>query len=199
MLTSIAESLIKMADHDLVVRESLLQKNLLSPGYHPEMEQLHRRHSALLDEIIDAIGYPTVIKVGQEANEAAWLIVQHAISEPHFMKKCYNLLSEDPNASPKQLAYLYDRICYFEGRPQKFGTQFDDSGIYPVQNREETIRLREELGLAPYDHEMIITTADSKTNQDDLHDGKEEFNLWRKKVGWIKIKKVEEYELRLIK
>lgn len=177
-----------MAKHDLSVRESLLQKNLLSPGYHPEMERVHRRHAALLDEIINAIGYPTVSKVGQEANESAWLIVQHAISEPFFMKKCYKLLSEDPDASPEQLAYLYDRICYFEGRPQKYGTQFDDSGLYPVENIEEMICLREALGLIPHDHEKIRTAADSTTSREDLHRGKEEFNHWRKKVGWIKMK-----------
>lgn len=186
MLARIKKSLIKMAKHDLSVRESLLQKNLLSPGYHPEMERVHRRHAALLDEIINAIGYPTVSKVGQDANEAAWLIVQHAISEPFFMKKCYKLLSEDPDASPEQLAYLYDRICYFEGKPQKYGTQFDDSGLYPVENIEEMIRLRQELGFSPYDREKVVAASASKTTNNDLHRDKEEFNLWRKKVGWIK-------------
>lgn len=175
-----------MANHDLSVRESLREKNLLSPGYHPEMEQVHIKHAALLDEIINAIGYPTASKVGQEANEAAWLIIQHAISEPLFMKKCYKLLSEDSEASAQQLAYLYDRICYFEGRPQKYGTQFDDSGIYPVENIEEMIRLRKELGLTPHEHEMIITESPDHATNSDMHRGKKEFNHWRKKVGWIK-------------
>lgn len=48
------------------------------------------------EEIIDTIGYPTIAKVGKAASEAAWLIVQHAISEPKLMKRCYGLLTQYP-------------------------------------------------------------------------------------------------------
>lgn len=44
---------------------------------------------------------------------------------PVFMKRCYGLIREASNeVSPENFAYLHDRICYFEGTPQKFGTQF---------------------------------------------------------------------------
>ena len=39
-------------------------------------------------EIINATGYPTIDKVGKEASEATWLIIQHSIGQPEFMKKC---------------------------------------------------------------------------------------------------------------
>ncbi len=87
------------------------------------MEQIHIENSEKLEKIINAIGYPTIDKVGIEANEAAWLIIQHAISQPRFMKKCTELLSIEvsrKNADPKQMAYLMNRIAVFEGKPQLF-------------------------------------------------------------------------------
>jgi hypothetical protein len=183
MNKSIANEIIEMARYDLQVREELLKAGKLSPGYNPDMERVHLKNAARLDEIINIIGYPTSSKVGKEASEAAWLIVQHAISKPTLMKKCYALLSEaSGDVNPQNLAYLHDRICYFEGRPQKFGTQFDDRGLYPVEDKDETIRLRKGLQLGTHDEALII---EAKKTQIDLHPHDKDFNLWRKKVGWI--------------
>jgi hypothetical protein len=180
----IAKELIEMAHHDLQVRDKLLKQGKLSAGYNPEMESVHKKNAARLNEIINAIGYPTRLIVGQEASDAAWLIIQHAISEPALMKKCYELLSaSDGGVNPQNLAYLHDRICYFEGRPQKYGTQFDNRGLYPVEDKEEMIRLRKELKLEELEQNAIIEvrTEDNKNlHQDDL-----EFNSWREQVGWI--------------
>jgi len=181
MNKSIAIELIEMARLDLQVREELLKAGKLSPGYHPDMEHIHLKNAARLSEIINAIGYPTLSKVGKEASEAAWLIVQHAISEPTLMKRCHVLLSEaSDDVNPQNLAYLHDRICYFEGRPQKYGTQFDDRGLYPVENKTEMIRLRKKLQLSVLDEALIMEYNPG----DNLHQYDKEFNLWRKKVGW---------------
>jgi len=185
MEIGIATELIAMARHDLQVREALLKEGTLSPGYNPAMEHVHKTNAKRLAEIIDLIGYPTKSKVGEEASEAAWLIVQHAIGEPYLMKRSYMLLSEaGEDVNPQNLAYLHDRICYFEGRPQKFGTQFDGRGFYPVQDKEEMIRMRKELKLTAHDENLIVECKNSK-NQKDLHPDSKEFNRWRKKVGWI--------------
>lgn len=174
-----------MAQHDLHIREELLKAGKLSPGYHPDMEWVHQKNAKRLDEIIAAIGYPTPSKVGKEASEAAWLIVQHAISEPAFMKRCYGLIfmaADEVNL--QNLAYLHDRICYFEGRPQKYGTQFDDRGLYPVEDKAEMIRLRKELQLKAYDENLIVE-QEASGDRVDLHPHDQVFNRWRKKVGWI--------------
>lgn len=182
MNKSIASELIEMARYDLQVRETLLKEGKLSAGYNADMESVHLKNAARLDEIINTIGYPTLSKVGKEASEAAWLIVQHAISRPTLMKRCYALLSEaSDDISPQNLAYLHDRICYFEGRPQKFGTQFDDRGLYPVEDKAETIRLRKALQLSTHDEILIV---EAKNLETDLHPHNKDFNLWRKKVGW---------------
>jgi len=150
-----------------------------------DMERLHKRNAARLDQIINAIGYPTKSKVGEEASEAAWLVIQHAISEPVFMKKCFALLSESAgDVNPQNIAYMYDRICYFEGRPQKYGTQFDNSCIYPVENVDVMVRLRKELQMQEVVKALIVEW-NSKDPKMDLHAKDDEFYHWRKKVGWI--------------
>lgn len=183
MNKSIASELIEMARYDLQVREELLEAGKLSPGYNPDMERVHLKNAARLEEIINTIGYPTPSEVGKEASEAAWLIVQHAISKPALMKRCYALLSAaSDDINPQNLAYLHDRICYFEGKPQKFGTQFDNRGLYPVEDKAETIRLRKALQLSTHDEGLIIEATKLET---DLHPHDKDFNQWRKKVGWI--------------
>ena len=185
MNNRIAKELIEMARHDLEVREELLKEGKLSPGYNPDMERVHLENAKRLNEIINAIGYPTKSIVGEEASQAAWLIVQHAISLPVFMKRCYTLISEaGDEVSPQNFAYLHDRICYFEGRPQKFGTQFDSNGMFPVENKTEMIRLRKELQLDAHDEKSIVEFIPS-VHKTGLHQNDEEFNHWRKQVGWL--------------
>jgi len=179
----IAQELIQLAQHDLTVRERLLKANKLSQGYNPEMELVHKENAARLRKIIDLIGWPTRSKVGDEASEAAWLIVQHAIGEPPFMKRCYALLMESmEDINPQNMAYLYDRICYFEGRPQKYGTQYDDGVLYPVENKNEVNVHRQKLQLKPLSDHIIVEYQKSDTG--DLHKDTG-FNAWRKKAGWI--------------
>lgn len=119
--SEIAEEIIALQDADLKLRSELLQKGQMNDGYNPEMEAMHNRNADILDKIIDQIGYPTIDKVGKEANEAAGLVIQHAIGKPKFMKKCVVLLEKAVNenkVNPKHPAYLTDRIAVFEGGPQ---------------------------------------------------------------------------------
>jgi hypothetical protein len=178
------KELIGLAQHDLTVREKLLKENKLAQGYNPDMEKVHRDNASRLREIIDLIGWPTISKVGIEASEAAWLIAQHSIGEPTFMKQCYALMNESvTDINPQNIAYLYDRICYFEGRPQKYGTQFDDAGLYPVENKNEVNDLRQKLKLKPHAPDSIVEIGPTD-NPKNLHKDAA-FNEWRRNTGWI--------------
>jgi hypothetical protein len=76
---SIAGKIIDMKNADLQLRDRLVRNGQLGDGYDEEMEHLHNRHAKLLSDIIDSIGYPTIDKVGKEASEAAWMVIQHSI------------------------------------------------------------------------------------------------------------------------
>ncbi len=124
----IAKIIIELKNADLELRDRLILSGQLGEGYNEEMANLHKKNAEILNDIIDTIGYPTIDKVGKEASDATWLVIEHSIGQPNFMKKCVKLLENAVNerkADPRNLAYLTDRIAVFENKPQFYGTQFD--------------------------------------------------------------------------
>ena len=195
---SIAAKIIELKDADLTLREKLVQRGQLSEGYDKEMNELHNKNAKVLNDIIDAIGYPTTDKVGKEANEATWLVIQHSIGQPEFMKKCVELLEiavSENKADSKNLAYLTDRIAVFEGKPQLYGTQFDwdkFGNLSPnsFDDLNKVNERRKSIGLNSIEEQTENIRARVKSeNQSppkDFEKRKQETEQWKKNVGWIK-------------
>jgi hypothetical protein len=195
---SIAEKIIDIKNADLALRNKLVQSGQISEGYNEEMKELHNRNAKILSDIIDTIGYPTIDKVGKEANEAAWLVIQHSIGKPEFMKKSAELLKSAVNenkADPKSLAYLTDRIAVLEGKPQLYGTQFDwdehgNLSPNPIDDLNKVNKRRKLIGLNTLEEQTEIIRRQAKNeNQSpptDIENRKQEIEKWKKNVGWTK-------------
>lgn len=193
----IAATIIALKEEDLQLRDQLAQNGQLGEGYHEEMKNLHNRNARILDDIIDAIGYPTIDKVGKEASEAAWLVIQHSIGQPGFMRKCAALLEEAVRkhlADPKNLAYLTDRIAVLEGKQQLYGTQFDwdeNGELNPVliDDLSQVNQRRKSIGLNTLEEQTEIIRRQAKEeNQSppaDVEKRRLEADEWRKSMGWI--------------
>ncbi|MDG4654393.1 DUF6624 domain-containing protein [Chryseobacterium arthrosphaerae] len=186
MNDTLAKELTERAGHDLAMREELLAAGKLSEGYHPEMEKVHRENAKRLREIIADIGFPTISKVGEKGSDAAWLIIQHSIGEPDFMKQCYQMMEEHSgDINPKNKAFLYDRIKVFESKPQKYGTQLTANGVpFPVENKEQLNKVRKKVNLHEFSQEEInsIPEPDRIPEIEAADSG---YTVWRKKVGWL--------------
>ncbi len=192
-----AKQLIDLKKADLALRNKLIQSNQLGEGYNQEMKEMHEFNSEKLNKIIALIGYPTIEKVGKEASEAAWLVIQHSIGNPVFMKKCAQLLkieTDKNKVDQKNLAYLTDRIAVFEGNPQLYGTQFDwdkngqlNPNLYDDLN--EVNRRRKKIGLNSLEEQTEIMRQRAREEEEsapaDFEKRKFEFDEWRKQVGWI--------------
>src|SRR5690606_41170238 len=190
--------IIDLKNADLALREKLIQSGQLSNGYDEEMKELHNRNAKILSEIIDTIGYPTIDKVGKEANEATWLIIQHSIGHPEFMRKCAKLLEiavREDKADLKSLAYLTDRISVLEEKPQLYGTQFDwdENGNLspnPFDDLKKVNERRKSIGLNTIEEQTEIIRVQIKSeNQSppkDFEKRKQEIEQWKKNVGWTK-------------
>lgn len=197
MNTVIAKKIIDLKNKDLKLRNELIKKEELSNGYNEEMEALHNANAKELSQIIDDIGYPTIDKVGKEANEAAWLIIQHSIGQPEFMKKSAEMLKkavQENKADPISLAYLADRIAVFEGKEQLYGTQFDwdingEMSPNQIDNIEKVNLRRKTLGLNSLEEQTVImkerVKKENQSSPDDFQERKREYNEWRKSAGWI--------------
>lgn len=195
---NIANKIIDLKNADLQLRSKLVQNGQLGKGYHPDMEKLHIENAEKLNDIIQTIGFPTIDKVGEEASEAAWLIIQHSIGNPGFMKKCEELLKiavSENKANPRNLAYLSDRIAVSEGKLQLYGTQFDwdENGELSPDKYDDLIKVnerRKSIGWNTLEEQTaIIRNQAADENQappEDFAKRKKEVEEWRQKAGWLK-------------
>jgi hypothetical protein len=194
---NIAERIIALQHADIALRNTLIQNGQLGAGYNEEMQELHNKNAQVLHDIIQIIGYPTIDKVGQEASDASWLVIQHAIGQPGFMRMCVSLLEDAVNehrADAKQLAYLTDRIAVLEGKLQLYGTQFDwDENGYlspnPIDDRVTVNERRKIFGLNTLEEQTEIMRRQVKKEKQTppiaLEKRKQDMEQWKKTVGWI--------------
>jgi hypothetical protein len=161
-MKGVREELLAMAAEDLRVREELATDGSLFHRYHPRMQAVHDANAARLAAIMDRHGWPGEPQVGADGAEAAWLIAQHAIGQPAVQRAALTALreaTERGDAPPLQAAMLEDRIRAFEGRPQRYGTQFDwdadgELSPLPIEDPDGVDDRRRMLGLAPLGHEL---------------------------------------------
>lgn len=148
---SIASEIEGMVAKDQEMRKRALENEGIIET--EEDEKLDQKNTARMKEVVDQIGWPTISKVGKEAAEGAWLLVQHADYDVEFQKRCLQLMKEAPEDEVSKIdtAYLEDRVRVNEGRPQLYGTQFygegENYGPRPIENPEKVDERRKELGL----------------------------------------------------
>lgn len=188
--------LIAAAERDGATRARLARNGALFDGYHPEMEAVHLENAALLERVIDAIGWPGRAKVGDDAAHAAFLILQHAISRPDLQRRGLDLILKavpEGQANVLDAAYLADRIAVFEGREQTFGTQFDwdADGLpspAPIRDPPGVDERRASVGLPPLAEAIAQMRANAAAHGEkkpaDLDQRRAEFEAWARRVGW---------------
>src|SRR4051812_4438274 len=110
----LVRELVAMAAEDRAMRARLAADGSLFDGYHPEMQAVHDRNAARLDEIVERHGWPGRSLVGEDSSRAACLILHHAIALPDFQRRGLSLLREAANRNEVpsvEVAMLEDRIC----------------------------------------------------------------------------------------
>lgn len=186
------QDLVAMAENDRSVRNKLLADgSLASQGYHPRMETVHKRNASRLARIIEQHGWPGESLVGEDGARAAWLIAQHAIGNPLFMRRSLSMLKRaaaEREVPQWQVAMMEDRIRMYEGRPQVYGTQFqpDDNGKlvpYVIEDPSNVNDRRHAVGLNPLE-ERILQTQSAEEKLSTPSDWKAEYERWLQSVGW---------------
>ena len=190
--------LLALAAEDRRVRSEIAAAGELSRfGYHPRMEEVHGRNAARLRTILAQHGWPDENMVGPDGAEAAWLIVQHAIGDPELQRQSLERIQRAASlgAVPSwQAAFLEDRIRFFEGRPQLYGTQFDwdEAGqLSPAPETEEPAGVdarRHALGLEPLSEatrqHRKWAAIDNERPPADRGARRREMEEWARRVGW---------------
>jgi hypothetical protein len=196
MNDSLRDELLAMAEEDQRVRAELAAEGSLFDGYHPRMEEVHRRNAARLTEIMAEHGWPGGTLVGKEGAHAAWLVLQHAIGNPSLQRRGLELLRRavaEGEAPAIETAMLEDRVRSFEGKPQVYGTQFDwdEHGRLsplPIEDEANVDERRRHVGLPPL-------AGDTRRRREAIAHGCEkpprdwaerqrQFEAWALAVGW---------------
>lgn len=107
-----------------------------------------------LKGIVERQGWPKVSVVGEQASNAAWLMVQHADHDPVFQLEVLRLMEPlvaGKEVSPGNYAYLYDRVMLKLGGKQRYATQMICAdGVFvpqPLEDEASVERMRAEAGL----------------------------------------------------
>lgn len=196
-LARLATALLELRALDHHTREELARTGELFEGYHPRMAAVHRANAEQLRAIVAEIGWPTAAKVGAEASEAAWLVLQHAIGEPALLRGMLPVIQEHARRGELpgwQAAMLEDRVRAFEGRAQRYGTQldWDEEGLlvtWPAVEEPETVdERRAAVGLPPLSETLAQKRRDAAEHGErgpsDREARRREAEAWARAVGW---------------
>ena len=91
-----------------------------------EMRRIDHANTLWLRGRVERDGWPRISQVGEKAADMAWLLVQHADSDPAFQLKALRLMEPlvaEGEVSTRNYAYLYDRIMLKLQGKQRYGTQ----------------------------------------------------------------------------
>ena len=106
--------------------------------------------------ILNERGWLSVEEVGENGNDALFLVVQH--SDLPFQQRYLPMLRDavkQGKASAEHLAYLEDRVAIDQGFPQTYGTQMgvdNATGLYflrPVVDPDHLDERRKSVGMIP--------------------------------------------------
>jgi len=106
---------------------------------------------------VSAAGWFDAGRHGKAADQAAWLMVQHADGDPDYQAAIADLLQpklETRDTDPQNFASLVDRVAIHAGRPQVYATQMECVGGQSLAPRiaepEGLDARRAAMGLEPY-------------------------------------------------
>lgn len=157
-MTALRETLLEWRRRDQDLRQN-------SQDYKAWLE-FDLAATAWLKSEIAARGWP--VEVGEDGAGAAWLIAQHS-PDLEFQKACFELLFALPESqsNAQYMAYLHDRICIREGKPQRYGTQSrpragsEEWELFPLEDAGAVNLERTRIGLAQLEAHLLLCSLKS--------------------------------------
>jgi len=148
-------ALLERVAEDQAVRDVLI-RDMSNAEAVSKVKEVDARNLAWLKADVERRGFPARAEVGDDGMRAAWLLIQHADSDRAFQKKALAAFVAEPErygVRKDDIALLTDRTLVGEGKPQRYGSQFDDDGerlvMQPVEAPESLDSRRASMGLPP--------------------------------------------------
>ena len=159
---------------DLATRVAADQRarTSLNPTRPPDMisvdalRKVDAENLAWLESLVENRGFPTVDQVGKDGVADAWLLTQHADSNPAFQARVLKLLTprlDGGGIEKKDYALLTDRVLLAQGGKQRYGSQIAVvDGAYvakPTEDPGHLAQRRAAMDLPPMDDYLCLIRA----------------------------------------
>jgi len=148
-------ALVSRGRQDQAVREVFLAGHHQDTTDLRQMADVDADNTSFLKKIIGERGWPGRSLVGTDAENAAFLIVQHS-PDTAFQAKVLPLLEKAyaaGEAEGQQVALLTDRVAVQRGQPQRYGTQASIVNgrfkLNPIADSANVDKRRAELKMPP--------------------------------------------------
>lgn len=186
-----SQQILEMANKDKLLLAKVAAEKNLSDTYHEELKTLHNNNIDILQEIVEQYSWPSVSEVGEEVAKACWLVLQHGIERPDFMRKMLFLFKNDDSlgVDKANIARLEDRIRVFEGKKQLYGTNFDwtEDGVLeptPIENVDQVEELRKTVGLPPLADDLRRVRNIGEKSPKNWSEKQKQATEWAIRIGW---------------
>ena len=150
----LSQELSRMLAEDQAAQQKILDGN----GARQAHEELSRRNLDRMKVIVAQVGWPTITMVGTDGAFDAWLLVQEADNEPEFQAHCLQLMQAcaPDEVGQRLIGFLDDRIRAAAGRPQLYGTQFQQGPDgkpepWQIEDPDHLDERRAAIGLGPFE------------------------------------------------
>jgi hypothetical protein len=160
--------------HRRVKADHRVREHAFADGKPPEKAAMEawmavdRDNLQWLHESIGKQGFPSIAQVGEQGVDDAFVLVQHADADPALQQSVLESLGPrlaTAGISRQQYAMLTDRVLVAQGKPQRFGSQYDlaKDGSFVLKPTEDPAGLearREQMGLMPSKfYECVLRTS----------------------------------------
>lgn len=119
--------LLKMSDADKKARDDVIASGFKDQGLMKVMLAVDASNLPRIKQIDARQGFPTAAQVGYDGVQAAFILVQHADSDPAFQMHVLDELKSRLNQGDVgvwNFTLLTDRVLLAQHKPQRYGTQF---------------------------------------------------------------------------
>ncbi|WP_458070319.1 DUF6624 domain-containing protein [Rhodanobacter sp. BL-MT-08] len=141
------QQLLNMVKPDQAAREAVAKSGFQSQDALKKMLSVDAKNLAAFKPIIQRQGFPKPSQVGVDGFKAAFLLIQHADRDPALQSQVLPqlvALHDQGMIGGSDVALLTDRVLRAQGKPQRYGTQFDqdaDGSSMKLQSTEDIANL----------------------------------------------------------
>ncbi len=165
------KALLEMMRRDQAARHAMIdaQGKASQAAAGKQLAAVDAANLKRLAPMLDEHGFPSPARVGRDGVEAAFVLVQHADSDPAFQARMLPQLAKlhgQGEVSGQKFALLTDRVLRAQGKRQRYGTQFGPDKAHPgtvvLQPVEDAAHLdarRAGVGLPPLKDYACVLSA----------------------------------------